>query len=213
MAWPEGALTAKIAELIKRDYLTINCGAWSYGHPTLRLAAHDAPRTLSIGRYCSIGDGVEIWVGADGRHQIDTLSSYPIGMAVTPEILAGPDARHGHPERYQPTTRNTGGNLNVSIGHDVWIGAQSVILAGITIGTGAIIGTRAVVTRDVPPYGIAVGVPAKVTRYRHDPHVIDELLASEWWLLDPDVVWQRLGSLIDSTRVSDVIDLLKQPAT
>lgn len=69
----------------------------------------------------------------------------------------------------------------VSIGHDVWIGARAIVLDGVVIGNGAIIGAGAVVTSDVPPYAIAVGVPARVARYRFTPDQVDSLEASQWW--------------------------------
>lgn len=69
----------------------------------------------------------------------------------------------------------------VSIGNDVWIGANSVILSGVEIGHGAVIGAGAVVTKDVPPYAIVVGVPAKVIKYRFSEDIIEELLEIKWW--------------------------------
>ena len=70
---------------------------------------------------------------------------------------------------------------DIVIGNDVWIGFESVILSGVTIGDGAIIGTRAVVTKDVPPYTIVGGVPAKPIRKRFSDDVISELLKLQWW--------------------------------
>ncbi|ARR57161.1 hypothetical protein HY78_12260 [Rhizorhabdus wittichii DC-6] len=70
----------------------------------------------------------------------------------------------------------------IVIGHDVWIGANSIVVSGVTIGTGAVVAAGAVVARDVPPYAIVAGNPAKVVRYRfEDQSQIDELLSSEWW--------------------------------
>ena len=70
---------------------------------------------------------------------------------------------------------------DIVIGNDVWIGYEAVILSGVTIGDGAIIGTRAVVTKDVPPYTIVGGVPAKSIRKRFDEKVIEALLKIKWW--------------------------------
>ena len=70
---------------------------------------------------------------------------------------------------------------NIIIGNDVWIGFEAIILSGVTIGDGAIIGTRAVVTKDVPPYTIVGGVPAKPIRKRFSDYVISELLKLQWW--------------------------------
>ena len=69
----------------------------------------------------------------------------------------------------------------IVIGHDVWIGAGTHVLSGVTVGTGAVIGAGSVVTRDVPPYAVAVGAPARVVRFRFDEDIIRRLLESQWW--------------------------------
>ena len=70
---------------------------------------------------------------------------------------------------------------DIVIGNDVWIGYEAVIMAGVTIGDGAIIGTRALVTKDVPPYTIVGGIPSKEIRKRFDEHTISKLLQLKWW--------------------------------
>jgi len=77
------------------------------------------------------------------------------------------------------------------VGHDVWIGDNSVIMSGLTIGTGAVIGAGAVVTKDVPPYAIVAGIPGRILRYRFDERTIDRLLASRWWEYGDAVVGAR----------------------
>ena len=76
----------------------------------------------------------------------------------------------------------------VLIGNDVWIGCNVVIKGNITVGDGAIIGAGSVVTKDVPPYAIVGGVPAKIIRYRFDEETISELLKLKWWELDDDII-------------------------
>jgi acetyltransferase-like isoleucine patch superfamily enzyme len=75
-------------------------------------------------------------------------------------------------------------NPRIAIGNDVWIGHNATVLEGVTIGDGAVIGVGAVVTADIPPYAIAVGIPARVKRYRFEPDIIDSLVALRWWELD-----------------------------
>ncbi|WP_234463862.1 CatB-related O-acetyltransferase [Paracoccus caeni] len=109
-----------------------------------------------------------------GEHPVDTLSSHPIfygasnGFRIPDKIGVARDfsaARHTPP----------------IIGHDVWIGANAVITRGVKVGTGAVIGAGAIVTKDVPPYAIVGGVPAKLLRMRFDEETVAKLLASEWW--------------------------------
>jgi hypothetical protein len=84
-----------------------------------------------------------------------------------------------------------------TIGHDVWIGHGAIILSGVKVGTGAIIGSAAVVTKDVPDYGIAVGVGAKVIKKRFSDDIINKLLKSEWWSWDRAMLEARYNDLFD----------------
>lgn len=182
-----------------RSYLTIKCGDWSYGRPNLQCAENDIPRTVTIGRYCSIGDDVRIHVGRQGRHALDTLSTYPIGMAVSRETLT----------RIPPAPARIEENLDVSIGHDVWIGSRATIMAGVKVGTGAVIGAGAVVTKDIPPFGVAVGVPANVTKFRHPATIARRILATRWWELEPDELWEACSGALPSNDVASVLDSLE----
>jgi acetyltransferase-like isoleucine patch superfamily enzyme len=142
-------------------------GDFTYGHPNVRFP--DTGARLSIGRYGSIADKVEIMLG--GNHHTDLISTYPFGALHD----LWPEAR-SHP--YKDYS-----NGDVAIGHDVWIGTGAIILSGVTIGHGAVVAARAVVTKDVPPYAIVGGNPAKIIRYRFDTTTISRLLASHWWNL------------------------------
>ncbi|WP_279387272.1 CatB-related O-acetyltransferase [Aestuariirhabdus litorea] len=120
--------------------------------------------TLSIGAYCSISSGVNIYLG--GHHRADWVSSYPFPAFV----------------RSAATIPEYGGsNGDVVIGNDVWLCANASILSGVTIGDGAVVANGALVTRDVPPYAIVGGNPAKILRYRFEPEIIERLLGVRWW--------------------------------
>jgi phosphonate metabolism protein (transferase hexapeptide repeat family) len=84
-----------------------------------------------------------------------------------------------------------------TIGHDVWIGHGAVIMPGVTIGIGAVIGSGAVVTKDVPDYGVAVGVPAKVIKYRFDEQMAEAVKKSAWWDWDRQTLEERIDDLCD----------------
>ena len=92
---------------------------------------------------------------------------------------------------------------DIVIGNDVWIGFEAVILSGVTIGDGAIIGTRAVVTKDVPPYTIVGGVPAKPIRKRFSDSVISELLKVQWWNWSDNRIKKNIAA-IQSGRIEDL---------
>jgi chloramphenicol O-acetyltransferase type B len=155
----------------------ISVGPRSYGHPRILWnAAEKARYRLEIGDYCSIAEGVIIYVGTQGRHPVDFVSTYPLGMIYP--VRAGPEKRSRVVDR----------DLNVSIGSDVWLGRDSLILAGVSVGHGAVVGARALVTKDVPPYAIAGGVPARIIGRRFSDEIVSALLDLAWWTLDPDII-------------------------
>lgn len=94
---------------------------------------------------------------------------------------------------------------DITVGNDVWIGYEALILAGVTIGDGAIIGSRAVVTKDVPPYTIVGGIPAKLIRKRFDNETINELLKLRWWDWNEEKIKRNLEA-IQTGRLEDIVD-------
>lgn len=142
-----------------RDHFSVGRG--TYGEPTV---VFPNAATLRIGSFCSIAAGVSIFLG--GNHRFDWITTYPFSVFRD-------SARH------IPGTPQTKGD--VTIGNDVWIGDGATILSGVTIGNGAVIGARAVIAKDVPPYAIVVGNPAKFLRYRFTELQITELLRIAWW--------------------------------
>ena len=124
---------------------------------------------LYIGKFCSIACGARFLFNS-ANHTQRSLSTY-----IFPVLF---EERGLDADRISEAWDNKG---DIVIGSDVWIGYEAVILAGVTIGDGAIIGARAVVTRDVPPYTIVGGVPAKPIRRRFPQPEIDRLLALRWW--------------------------------
>ncbi len=87
---------------------------------------------------------------------------------------------------------------NTIIGNDVWIGREAVIMPGVTVGHGAIIGSHAVVAKDVPPYGVAVGNPARIAKIRFPPEIVERLLAIAWWDWPPDTIAANLHAIAGS---------------
>lgn len=121
----------------------------------------------SIGKFCSIAGNCTIGVG---KHSLENISTSPI---FTSKI-------NGTGYSWTKIIPNNE-YQKIIIGNDVWIGTNVTIIGGITIGDGAIIGAGAIVTKDIPPYAIAVGVPAKVIKYRFEKPLINKLLEIQWW--------------------------------
>lgn len=124
---------------------------------------------LEIGKFCSIACGAK-FLFTSANHALRSLSTYPFPIFFDEWELDAKDIRSAWD--------NKG---DIILGNDVWVGYEAVILSGVTIGDGAIIGTRAVVTKDVPPYTIVGGVPAKPLRRRFDDKTVERLLALRWW--------------------------------
>lgn len=144
------------------DYVTI--GRYSYGiiAENIWQPSEDAP--LVIGSYCSIADGVQFYCKSGHLH--DRATTFPIHRNVL--NLPAPEW-------------SLGNRRGIHIGHDVWIGRDAAIMPGVTIGDGAVIGAHAVITKDVPPYAIAAGNPAKIVKYRFDDCIISKLKEIRWW--------------------------------
>lgn len=154
-------------------------GDYSYGAPIVQMW-NDGAR-LKVGKYCSIGPEVEFILG--GNHHLDHVTTYPLSK------MAGPAMPEG------PFTRG-----DIVVGSDVWIGYRAVFLSGVTVGDGAIVGACAVVAKDVPPYAIVVGNPARIVRKRFSEDQIEKLLALRWWNLPDDAV-RSLRPMLQSNNV------------
>ena len=123
---------------------------------------------LVVGSFCSVGSGAAFIMAGNQGHRYDWVSSFPFHyMPEVPHF-------HGAADAFAPA----GDTL---IGNDVWIGSEAVIMPGLTIGHGAVIGTRALVTKDVEPYAIVGGNPARPIRKRFDDAQIAMLLELAWW--------------------------------
>jgi acetyltransferase-like isoleucine patch superfamily enzyme len=161
--------------LIASGILTM--GANSYTAPTVHLYAGDTAR-VRIGAYTAIATDVQILPG--GNHRLDTVASFPLRQVLGLDEVENEQ----HP-----------GKGDVIIGSDVWIGLGARILGGVTIGHGAVVGAWSTVTKDVAPYTLVAGNPARPVRRRFDDETIDALLRIAWWEWSEDVVRQRAREL------------------
>lgn len=136
-----------------------------------------------IGQFCSISDDVVI---GGAEHPMDWVSTSPVFQNV----------KHSGPKKKFAAFDFEGIKRTV-IGNDVWIGKRAIIKAGVHIGDGAVEGSGSVVTKDVPPYAIVGGVPAKVIRYRFDEATINALLENKWWLMEDNLL-KSYSNMIDN---------------
>jgi acetyltransferase-like isoleucine patch superfamily enzyme len=146
------------------------CGRYTYGVANVSIREWGEGASLSFGSFCSISTNITIFLG--GNHRSDWISTFPFGHIFQNEL--GGFEVEGH-----PATKG-----DVIIGNDVWIGANSSILSGVTIGDGAIIASNSNVVRDVAPYTIVGGNPAKIIKERFSKNIVDLLLKIKWWDMD-----------------------------
>jgi len=158
-----GEYFSRTARRIFRDYHGVEIGMYSHGgcFQPGQFALH-----TKIGRYCSVA-----------RDALAFNRDHPVGFKSTHAFFFNSQLGFCSEDKVN--------RMPLTIGHDVWIGAGVKILAGVTeIGTGAVVGAQSVVTRNVPPYGVVTGFPARLVRFRFPREVIEHLLASRWWEQD-----------------------------
>jgi len=146
--------------LVFKKYYDIDIGEYSYGGC---FNIDKIPQRTKIGKFCSFGDNILI---IPTNHPIDTVTTHPIVFKPKFGVVLN-----------DPRSVNM-----LTLGNDVWVGSNVTILPSVaSVGDGAIIATGSVVTKDVPPYAIVAGVPAKIIKYRFDYKTIESLLAIRWW--------------------------------
>lgn len=173
--------TAYINRFVKAKYASI--GRHSY------IGAGTDIEDAEIGNFCSISDHCRIGMGG---HTLNCLSTSPIFTIAT----NGCHEQWVEKDLFEEIT-----DQKAYIGHDVWIGSHVLIRGGVNVGNGAIIGAGAVVVKDVPPYAIVGGVPAKVIRYRFPEEVIAKLQELKWWDM-PDEKLKKNIKLFQKENVS-----------
>lgn len=159
-------------------------GEFSYSHPdgSPRIVHFGEPNKLKIGKFCSFAEEVTIMLGG-GYHRADWVTTYPFSVLFdgVGEVKGVPFAKG-----------------DIVIGNDVWVCTGATIIAGVTIGNGAIVAARSVVTRDVAPYSVVAGNPAKVVKQRFSDDIVSKLNEIQWWNWPVEKVRQEFAGLLSS---------------
>jgi acetyltransferase-like isoleucine patch superfamily enzyme len=155
----------------------VTIGSHSY------VGTHSHVQYATIGSFVSIGPEVRVGLGTHPVHIVSTYPSFYASHASAAVPMARSVAIREHEQ--------------VVIGSDVWIGARAMVVDGVKVGHGAVIAAGAVVTKDVSPYAIVGGVPARLIRFRFNPAVIEDLLAIAWWTWPEELIRQRAEDFAD----------------
>jgi acetyltransferase-like isoleucine patch superfamily enzyme len=171
-------------------------GRFTYGFDCLRIHQRDEGASLKIGAFCSLASDINIFLGAN--HRTDWITTYPFGH-IYQDRLGGSDIL-GH-----PSTKG-----DVIIGNDVWIGMGSTIMSGLHIGDGAVVAAYSCVIKNVPPYHIVGGNPAKSIKQRFEDDIIDILLRLRWWDLPTEDIKNITKILSSTPEKSVLLDLVSK---
>lgn len=182
---------AKINKNVKVYQSNIN--AYSYVGSGTELICADIGKFCSIAHRCSIGLG---------SHSINNISTSPIFTSIKNGT--------GHSWAVKNTFQES---QRVSIGNDVWIGIEVIIMGGLQIGNGVIIGAGSIVTKSIPDYAIAVGSPAKIIKYRFEKPIIDKLMQIKWWNITEEKLRNNLKLFQKETLFLDDLEMFEKSLT
>jgi acetyltransferase-like isoleucine patch superfamily enzyme len=164
-------------------------GKHTYGNPEIHWENENSK--LSVGNFCSISKDVKIFLGNGFGHDVSFVSTYPFGYTKQ-HIFTN----------VKNNSRDTKGD--VIIGNDVWIGTNVTIMSGVTIGDGSVIANNSHVIKNVEPYSLVGGNPAKLIKYRFSQEQIEKLLEIKWWNWDDNKI-NKFTHLLTSNNIDDFI--------
>lgn len=169
-------------------------GAYTYGVEHILIREWGEGASLDIGKFCSIADRCIFFMG--GNHRSNWITTYPFGHDYLDDFGG---------EIYRENYALTNGNIKV--GNDVWIGSNVTILSGVTIGDGAILAANSTISKNVEPYEIVGGNPARHIKFRFDAEVRKVLLEIAWWNLPKEKIKSMLNQLCSEPSLDQLIEL------
>jgi acetyltransferase-like isoleucine patch superfamily enzyme len=165
-------------------------GKHTYGRATVHFAEYSDNSKLTTGNFCSLSMNLNVFLG--GNHRTDWVSTFPFGHI-----------HHNIFDKFNgvghPATKG-----DVTIGNDVWIGYNVTIMSGVTIGDGAVIACNSHVVKNVEPYSLVGGNPAKFIKYRFTPEQIEKLLEIKWWFWDDEKI-NKFSPLLCNENIDEFI--------
>ena len=175
--------------------MTISIGKYTYGSPITHPRGNYHPANLIVGKFCSISENVNVFLGHN--HRIDWVSTYPFGH-VNQNVFNRFNGV-GH-----PSTKG-----DVVIGNDVWIAYNVIIMSGVKIGDGAVVAANSHIIKDVEPYSIVGGNPAKLIKKRFTETQIKDLLEIKWWDWEESKI-NELSPLLCNVDIDEFIKIAKK---
>ena len=180
-------------------FLTLGAGSYVINSVFEWDDSKQTPHVL-IGRFCSVARDVSFLLGLNHNYK-NVVSTYPFDVNFVMEKICA--AAKITDISYKPETRRYDNHYQIIVGNDVWIGQGATIIGGVRIGDGAIIGTNAMVTKNVPPYAIVAGNPARIVNYRFDAETIKKFMAVQWWNWSIKKIYKNLPLVYDTEKFLD----------
>lgn len=167
------------------DLECVEVGNFTYG--VLKVLNFNNNFKLKIGHFCSIASGVVFILNAD--HRIDTISTYPFKVKCL------------QTDKCEAVSKG-----DIVVDDDVWIGQNAIILSGVHVGQGAVVAAGAIVTKDIPPYAVVGGNPARIIKYRFSDDIIEELLKVDYGQLTKEMISEHINALYDKLESPEQLE-------
>ena len=176
--------------------MSIEADIYTYGHTQISIVTNAPDAKIKFGKFCSVAIGVKAFLG--GNHRSDWITTFPFGH-ISKEVF-NVQAIEGHGQ----------GNGDIIIGNDVWLARDCTLMSGITIGDGAVVAAYSHVTRDVPPYTMVGGNPARPIKLRFEQKIVDALMELKWWDLEIDSIKSIIPTLCSEPNYDTIQELIQK---